>query len=391
MQILTLWIILRLFTSIIAGFVSTIRPLTTIEKNIPLLPPSLPIDKWLDRAFLSPWLRWDAEWYQTIATRGYNSSDGTTAFHPLFPFLASFLIKIRISPLFSLLIVSSVAGIGAYFIFHQLLKMDLDRKDAFFGLLLLALAPPSFILFAPYTEGLFFLCAIGSIFLARYKSWWLASAAGGLAVLTRQQGIFLIFPLVWELWEAAERKPNNILKKWKDWLSLSLIPGGMLILLLYRTLYLKDIQLNISNFQKFIYSFVISPGATQVVPNQRFIWPWQALYIALKKLLISPDVDIWVNIIFGFLFLIILAITWSKLRISYRIYCLVITLVSFSYYTGPIHPYISLPRHLLLAFPIFIGLPQVIKQSWMRLLLIGLSAIGMSFLTILYVLSAWVP
>ena len=59
---------------------------------------------------------------------------------------------------------------------------------------------------------------------------------------------------------------------------------------------------------------------------------------------------------FGTGFLLILALAWRYMRPSYRIYALAITLLAFSYHTGPLYPYMGLPRHLLLAFPVFIGL-----------------------------------
>ena len=390
MPILILWFILRFLTSIFAGYVSNLRPMTSIERALPLLAHTSSLSQWFDRAFLSPWLRWDAAWYLRIVTQGYSPTDGTTQFHPLYPWLAAILTRVGISPTICLLLISSFAGIALFYVFYKLIKLDLPPEDAFFGLLLFALAPPSFVLFAPYPEALFLLFAVLCIFWTRQKSWWLAGLAGGLAALTRQQGVFLLFPMAWELFEDAERKPRNAIKKWKDWFALGLIPMGMLIWLVYRAIFLSDLKPNIGDLQSFIYSILISPSATQVW-IQRFIWPWQALLLSVQKLLTHPDLDLWVNMISGVLFLVILAITWRNMRISYRIYSFTIAFVSFSYYTGPIHPYMGLPRHLLLAFPVFIGLAGTIKQPWMRLLTIILSATGMFILLFLYVFQAWVP
>jgi hypothetical protein len=66
-------------------------------------------------------------------------------------------------------------------------------------------------------------------------------------------------------------------------------------------------------------------------------------------------------------------------------------MVSFAYYTGPVYAYMGLPRHLLLAFPVFIGLGQTVQRSWQRLLLVGGGFVGVCFLTLLYVFEAWVP
>jgi hypothetical protein len=197
--------------------------------------------------------------------------------------------------------------------------------------------------------------------------------------------------MAWELWEHGDRNVTNIRNQWRDWLALILIPIGMLIWLIYRAVFLKDMQVNFSNFQEFVYSTIVSPSATKVVSIQQFIWPWSALKITLIKLFTQPDLDIWVNIITSAIFLIILGVTWQKMRISYRLYSLVITLVSFSYYTGPVHPYMGLPRHLFLAFPVFIGLAALTNNKWIRLLIVSLSSAGLFFLLGLFVLNAWVP
>src|SRR5438093_7940339 len=37
---------------------------------------------------LSPWQRWDALWYQSIAERAYSTSDGSFWFFPLYPLVS---------------------------------------------------------------------------------------------------------------------------------------------------------------------------------------------------------------------------------------------------------------------------------------------------------------
>jgi Gpi18-like mannosyltransferase len=391
MNTLFLWFILRFFTSVFAGIMSSIKPILPIETHIPFLPPSIPISEWLNRVFLSPWMRWDAVWYERIVTQGYSAADGTAQFHPLYPWMAVPFTWLGFSPTLSLLIVSALSGIAVFTFFLKLARYDLPPNDAIFALLLFAFAPPAFILFAPYPEALFLFTAVLCMIFLRQRSWWLAGLMGGLATLTRQQGIFLLVPMAWELWEDGDRNVASIRRYWRDWFALILIPIGMLLWLVYRAVFLNDLQVNFSNFQEFVYSVIVSPSATKVVSIQQFIWPWLALKFTFIKLFTQSDLDIWVNIIVGAIFLIILGITWRKMRVSYRLYSLVISLVSFSYYTGPIHPYMGLPRHLLLAFPIFIGLAALTDNKWMRLLFVGLSSGGMLFLLGLFVLNAWVP
>ena len=391
MNSLILWLILRLLTSIFAVMVSSIKPITPLEIRIPFLSPISPFNVWLERAFISPWMRWDALWYQRIVTQGYSNTDGTVQFHPLYPWMATPFARIGISPTLSLLIISSLAGIALFYFFNKLAQLDLPARDSTFALKLFAFAPLAFVLFAPYSEALFLLAAVLCMFFIRKKSWWLAGLMGGLAALTRQQGILFLIPMAWELWEEADRKPAIVLKKWHDWLALVLILVGMIVWLIYRAVILNDFKFNLSNINEFVYSIAISPSGTKVVLIQQFIWPWQALYYSYVKLFSRPDLDIWVNLTIAVIFLILLTISWKKLRLSYRLYSLGIAWISFSYYTGLIHPYMGLPRHLLLAFPVFIGLAATINKQWMRLLIIGLSTACMLFLLGLYVLNGWIP
>jgi hypothetical protein len=80
---------------------------------------------------------------------------------------------------------------------------------------------------------------------------------------------------------------------------------------------------------------------------------------------------------------------WRHLRMSYRIYSIVIILVSLSFFTGPVNPYISLPRHLLLAFPVFIGYAARQRTGPSPLLMVVLVVCQMAVLC-LFVWQKWV-
>ncbi len=391
MNTLVLWSFLRLVTSIVAAFVSWIKPINPIELQIPLYPPVQNLPLWLDRALLSPWLRWDAEWYQRIVLNGYTATDGTAQFHPLFPWLALPLFKIGISPILSLLIISSVASILLFYFFNRLAQLDLTGEAASFAIMLLTLSPPAFVLFAPYPEALFLLFSVLCLYFSRQKKWWLAGLMGGLAALTRQQGIFLILPMAVEFWESHDRKLISLIKQFQHSLAICLLPLGYISWLIYRAFFINDFQIRTGNFQDFIYSLMISPSASQVVQIQQFIWPWHAIYNGIEKVISNSDLDIWVNLISAAFMLILLAVSWKYLRLSYLSYSLILFIISFSYYTGPLHPYMGLPRHLFLAFPIYLGSAQAITKPWLRLILLMVSGLGMLFLLGLYVLHAWVP
>lgn len=388
---MALWVSLRLLTLMWAARVSILRPLTDRERLLPVWPPSQPFGAWIERVLVAPWERRDAIYFIRIVARGYRSDDGTALFHPLLAWLATPLAWVTGSPLLGLLLISSIAGLLLLFAFERLARLDLPPDDARTSTLLLASSPLAFVLFAPYTEGLWLLCGVLCLFYARQRRWWQAGVAGALATLTRQQGLFLMLPLAMELWQAAGGRPRQAMAAWRTWLALLMIPAAMVVWLIYRAIALQDLHADMSTPQTFIYSVLISPSANRVVPVQAFLWPWQSLALALDKLWNAPDYSLIIDLVLAAGFLVALALAWRHMRASYRIYAAAIVLVSFSYHTGPIYPYMGLPRHLLLAFPVFIGLGPVVRARWSRLCVVGTGLFGMLFLLLQYVFEGWVP
>ena len=390
-RMIAFWLALRVFSSLFISIVSSLRPLTDIEQRIALFPPTQPLADWFYRAFLSPWLRWDAVWYVRIVTQGYHSNDGTALFHPLYPWLAKPLYLLHLNPIFSLLLISAFSCLALLISYQYLSALDLPETDTRFSTLLLFFAPPAFVLFAPYTEALFIFLAILCLLWARQEKWWFAGLAGGLAALTRQQGMLLLIPVAWEMWEASGHDLRFVLKRWKLLFPLALIPIGYLSWIIYRALILSDFKLNLENPISFLSSMLLSPSGTNVVPNYGLVWPWMAIKMAVQKMIYEPDLDIWINLILGVGFLFLLVLAWKRMNWACRLYALAITILSFSFNTGPLHPYMGLPRHLLLAFPVFISLAPIFNSRWKRLLIITICAVGWFVLLFLYGFEAWVP
>ncbi len=390
-QWVVLCLILRLITGICAAWVSPLRPLTPLEQSVALWPPSVPLRQWLQRVWLAPWERWDAVWYVRILTEGYRFGNGTDAFHPLYAWLAWPLTRIGVEPLVALSLVTLAALSAFIYVFERLAALDLSPTQISTAFYLVFFFPVAFIFFAPYNESLFMLWAALTLWWARRRRWWLAGAAGALAVLTRQQGLFLMMPLAWELWTSHKGSIRALLRAWREWLALGLLPLGLLLWTLYRVFVIGGPQLDFSSPFRLIYSLMISPSAGKVGAAHVLTWPWKAAELALIRLWRTPDTDLIVNLVLGAMFLIAFVLAWPRLRPSYRLYGLTVVGISLSYHTGMAHPYMGLPRHLFLAFPVFIGLAPLIRRSWQRLLLVGSGAVGMCFLTVLFVLETWVP
>jgi hypothetical protein len=389
-QLLGTWLFLRCLTSLVVAAISPLYPLTTIEKSIALWPPAGNVSAWLERVFVAPWLRWDAVWFGRILVRGYAAWDGTTSFLPLYPWLSWPLYRLGLDPILSLLITSSLAALLLFGVFHRLAAHELPPAAAWTALLLLVTFPIAFILFAPYSESLFLLWAALALFAMRRSRWGLVALFSFLAALTRQQGIFLALPMLWWAWEASGRSLHGLKKAWRAWLTTLAAPAGLAAWAIYRMSYLHEGSLDFSNPQGLIYSALLSPSASMVVKGQAFRWPWQAFAVAISKAIHTPEINVFVNLVLGLGLVLAFGVAWKYLNIPDRLYSLAIILVSFSVTTGD-YAYISLPRHLILALPIFIGLAAALKKPWQRKTLIAIQIIAAMFLTVFYVFLQLIP
>ena len=217
---------LRFLLALVVLIGSANRPETALEKDMAVWPPASSFGRWLDRVLVRPWQRWDTEYYLNIAERGYRLDDGSTQFHPLYPWMGRvFGDVLGGNMLLGLLAASSVCGLLFLMGFERLARLDLSPGTSRRAAVYLLHAPLAFVLFAPYTEALFLLSSVIVFLMARRRAWWMAGTAAGLAALTRQQGIFLLIPLAWELWEWSGRDWRKVLGNWRSAMSLALAPA----------------------------------------------------------------------------------------------------------------------------------------------------------------------
>lgn len=150
---------------------------------------------------LGVWQRWDACWYQRIATVGYRPEDPSVAFFPLYPLLMR-LVSIPLAGNLTLsgLAVSGVAYIAAVTGLYQLVALDFDEEIARRAVLYLSVFPVAFFLFAPFTEALFLALVVWTLLLARRRRWGWVMVTALLLGLTRTQGILIGLPLAYEVY-----------------------------------------------------------------------------------------------------------------------------------------------------------------------------------------------
>ena len=170
--------------------------------------------------FLDMPARWDTGWYLGIAMEGYKFDSNAQAdyqqniaFFPAFPMTVRYLSTILgRQPLWTGVGVSLVAFFLALGYFLRLARDELkDEEQAVTAVMLLAAYPFAVFFSAAYTEGLFLLTLVASVYHFRHGQLWRAAAWGFVCGLTRPNGSFLSIALglmaVAPMWDAVRWRP----------------------------------------------------------------------------------------------------------------------------------------------------------------------------------------
>jgi hypothetical protein len=316
------------------------------------------------------WSHWDGEHYVTLAMGGYLNppDDVSPAFFPLYPLLMrSFaelfggpISKEALSvwgPLISLLFLP----FAFYFIYHIALE-GWGERVARGTILILAFFPTAFFLNAAYTESLFLALSAGSMWAMRVrKDLLLACVLAGFAAATRNVGIFLVVPLMYEWMKDVERF------RWRG-VYLLLAPGGLFAYMVYLWVRFGDPLL--------FYSAQESWGRRATGPLDTASRAWRAAVEGAGRLL---DPDLWAhpslsnvanqlagasnffNLAF-FVFAMVVLVAGSRyLPLSLTVYGLLLVAPATLFGT-PGSPLMGTPRYMLVAFPVFIVLALLFRN-----------------------------
>lgn len=381
---LALWAMLRLLTIAVAALAfAHHQPPVQRPQDVTPVP-----DRLAEQIVVAPWYNYDAVWYVKIVRDGYAAGDGTTNFHPLYLWTARLLRLPGLHPLWPLLIVSTCAGAVLTIVFQRLAALDLSDDGARAAVNLFLCWPASLVIFAPYTEALWLLLAIASIYCARTDRWWTAGLLGGLASMTRQQGVLLSFPLIIEAVRGTSWQAMRV--AWRRWAALALVPLGYVAWVGIRALLLDDFALSLASPNAFLFSVMISPSSRSVVGDSAFLPPWEAIGKAFAYFQHGGHPSAWLDAALAVAFILMLIVAWPKMRTSYRVYAAIVVLVSLSFHTGAVTPYMSLPRHLLLAFPVFVGFTA--RYRFRNPLLLGSAGCAIQLMLLCaFVWNLWIP
>lgn len=294
----------------------------------------------------------DGVHYLRIAQDGY-AYQFTQVFFPLYPIIIRFISELTtLNLLVSALLISNFTFLAALIIFFKLVRQNYNDRIAFWSTIFLLAAPTSFYFGAIYTEGIFFLMIVFSFYFLEKKKLILASIVGSFASATRLVGLFLA-PALW----LAKR---NILP-------LLVVPLGLLAYVLY-----LKIEFNKPFYFLSAQSIFGQERATgEIILLPQVIWRY-AKILATTQGLVAWGAAF--ELLMSIAAFVILAIAWRmKMNRDWLLFSFLAILTPTL--TGT---FISMPRYILVAFPIYIVLAHI-KSLRIKV------AITVIFLSLLFV------
>lgn len=321
---------------------------------------------------LGPWQRYDALWYQHLATSGYTDPQTDTAFYPLYPGLVH-LVGSLIGGSYVLagLLVTTLAAIAGLALLHRLVTEDADVPTADRALLYCAIAPAAFFLLAPFTEGLFLALSVGAFLAARRRHFVTAGILGGLAGVTRVVGALLVAPLLveaaadaWERRRAGQPAlrlahvavflPVASFLAWNAWLVLHVgVAGG-------------------------------SFGPAERVWGTHLAAPWTALRESIDSLVHHGHVEEALNLGAALALAVTTPVMLGRLPLSYAVY----SALSFAVVAcreNFVTPLESAARFATVAFPVFVLCALAGRRLWVDRLVVTVFPVVMTAAFVGYV------
>jgi hypothetical protein len=342
---------------------------------------------------LRMWSRWDAPHYLDLVVFGYRAGDSSgllgphgyrsvypddlalyIVFYPLFPWLATIVNMLVDNPLLSAFVVSTVASMFVAPLLYRLVGHDEDATVAFRAAWFLLIFPTAYFLHIGYTEALFMALVLGSFLAARTDRWWLAGLLGGLAALTRVNGLVLIPALAAEAFTQWLQRPAEDRRLRVEWLAIGLVGVGFAIYL----------GLN----------YAVYGTPFEFLRVQEDHWykslaaPWDAIGSALGWFRSTNPDD---RLMYGFTELLFVGIglvgtifAAFRFRPSWFVWMAgnMLLFVSTSFL-------LSTPRYALTLFPLFVSLALVSRRTWVLVLLSALSIAGLAYFAGRFATGVW--
>lgn len=326
--------------------------------------------------------RWDTGFYLSIAEEGYRYGGvefPSAAFFPLLPLLIRAVGSVTGDLLLAGVLVANAALLGATMLLYRLAEEEWGSSVAERAVWYLLIFPTAFFGSAIYTESLFLLLAIGSLYLARKGMWESAAMLGALAALTRFVGI-VVAPMLLAEWCARRWRTDRDARP-SLWALLA--PAAVL---LGTGAYMAYLWLAFGD----PLAFAHAQSAWGRVPDLRlsaFVaqlqvpagdWP-SALQAGAWQL------DNWIDLAATLLFLVLGMVLLVQRRWSEGVFVVLGALVPLG--SGLL---LGQRRYVWVLFPAFILLARWGRNRWIDRTITALSLLGLGLFTALFANWYWV-
>jgi hypothetical protein len=271
--------------------------------------------------------------------------------------------------LVSAFIVSTLASLVTAIVLQRLVELDYSKELAQRAVWFLFIFPTSYFLHIGYTESLFLMLALSSVYSARKQRWLLAGLFGALTCLTRANGLVLLPVLTVE---AAHQYWTTRRWQWQ-WLFIGVAAlgfGGYLLL----NEHVTGDPFAFAKLEQHFFSKALSA-------------PWTGIDNAIGSLSRAPSEAEMIGvqeILFIALGLVCTIVSWIKLRPAYSVWMtgnwLLFVSVSFV---------LSVPRYTLTMFPIYILFAMLAaRRVWLAVITVW-SILYLSFFASMFAWGRW--
>ncbi|SDF35094.1 hypothetical protein SPACI_015570 [Sporomusa acidovorans DSM 3132] len=317
-------------------------------------------------------IKWDAHWYTYIAEHGYNLQ--SIVFFPLILLLIKLLAGFGLSYVTAGFILCNLFTFISFYLMAKTFLLNFPEIEVKKALIAYALLPTSFFLNSVYTESIFIVFALASLYCLRTRSWWSAGLFAALTALCRNLGILLVPVILWECIVYYRQKRKVTINMIAVLLPLIALSGFCL----YNYLLFAD-----------PLAFVHSQQAW----GRRFGLPWDNFWNNVNLVVAgvpSLEVGVYLDaVLVALAFIALLAVTvipafrlpWTYTLLGW--FWFFVPMFS----TSPIYPLYSMARFVLVILPVYLFLAKLPDAVFYCL--ITMSAVGLLVCTGLFINWAW--
>jgi hypothetical protein len=352
---------------------------------VPLIPDSTPPPYHLrppDNVLLDVFgSRWDTGFYLSIAEEGYRYGGvpfPSVAFFPLYPLAIRAVASLTGDAMAAGLIIANLALLGAALLLYRLAADEWGPAVADRSVWYLLIFPTAFFGSAIYSESLFLLGAIGTLYAARKGHWESAAVLGMFTALTRLVGLILVPVLLIEWWTQRQRGAEH-----RPPLLAAFAAAAVLLGTAAYMLYLQDQFGDPLAFARGAAAWGREPGSPiAAVANllQRPQGGWAAALLAGRI-----PLDGWIDLLAVLLFLGLGLFLLAERRWSEGIFVLLGAAIPFA--SGLL---MSQRRYMWVLFPVFILLARWGGRPWVDRTITVLSLLGLGLFTAMFANGFWV-